>query len=134
YFASNVTQGTRMIRLHGSNSQASNAVMSASEYYNVGAVDTSSCAGAVNSTTISAGSITPTMPGDLLWQWTVNASAGGSWPGNTSSFAPGTESNIAWQLLGTDLYTGSAVQAGIYNSTSAINPTLTTGTSNGYDS
>ena len=129
YLATNVVAGTRFIDLHRS-AGTDNVAMSVSEYYNVAAssaLDTSSCNAGSSSTTITAGSITPTVSGDLLWQWTVNGVDGGGLPNSTISFAAGSQSNISWQFLGTDLYDGDAVQAGIYSASSAINPTFTSG-------
>ncbi len=133
YRASNVTAGTRLIDLHRTSATGETAI-SVSEYYNVGTVDASSCHTNSRSTTITAGSITPTASGDLLWQWSTNGAGGGGLPNSVSSFTKGSQSNIAWQLLGTDIYDGDATQAGIYSSTSAINPTLTSGTAEPFDS
>jgi len=111
--------------------------ISASEYYNVdmsSPVDTSSCNAGSSSATITAGSIKPTVSEDLLWQWTVNGVDGGGLPNLTTSFTAGSQSNVNWRFLGTNLYDGSAVQAGIYSATSAINPTFTSGTVQAYDS
>jgi hypothetical protein len=109
--------------------------MSVSEYYNVGAVDVSACHPfSGSSTSITAGSMTPTASGDLLWQWAINAGGGGGLPNSTSSFSAGSQSNITWQLNGTDLYDGDATQAGIYNATSTINPTFTSGTARSFTS
>ena len=55
-------------------------------------------------------------------------------PNSVSSFTAGSQSNITWQLLGTDLYDGTAAEAGVYNATSAINPTFTSGTSESFTS
>ena len=137
YVATNVVAGTRMIQLQGNNSQAGNAAMTVSEYYNVAsssAVDTSACTADSSSTTITSGSITPTVTGDLLWQVAYNASGGGGTPGAVTSFTSGSQSDIAWQLNGTDVFNGSAVQAGIYESTAAIDPIFTSGTAEQFDS
>jgi hypothetical protein len=135
YVATNVAAGTRMITLHRSTG-TSNVAMSASEYFNVAlssAVDAHACTAGGNSTTIQAGSITPTVAGDLLWQYSVNSSGGGGNPGSVASFAAGSQANITWQLNGTDLYDGDAVQAGIYSGTSAIAATMSSGTAQGFD-
>jgi len=138
YVATNVAANTRLITLQRSNSNADDVALSASEYYNVAtssAVDGSNCNGAdSNSATITAGSITPTLSGDLIWQWAVNTGGGGGLPNSVSSFTAGSHSNITWQLNGTDLYDGDAVQAGVYGSTTAINPTFTSGTSEQFTS
>lgn len=135
YLALNVSSGTRFIKLHRSSTTSYGVAMSVSEYYNVAtssAVDVHSCNIGSASTSITSGSITPTVSGDLLWQWAF--SAGGGVPNSTSSFSVGSQSNITWQFLGTDLYDGDAVQAGIYSATTAINPTFTSGTSLPFDS
>ena len=134
YKASNVAVGTRMLDFHRTVNGAHNAAMSISEYYNVGATDGSNCNAGSSSTTITAGSITPTATGDLLWQWAPNGNDGGGLPASVSSFTAGSQASITWQFLGTDLYDGSASQAGIYNSTSAINPTFTSGTAQNFTS
>ena len=137
FVATNVAAGTRFIQLNGTNSQTSNAAVTVSEYYNVAtssAVDTSKCTADSSGTSITAGGITPTVSGDLLWQVAFNASGGGSTPGAVSSFTAGSQSNITWQFLGADLFNGSAEQAGVYSSTSAINPTFTSGTSQTFTS
>jgi fibronectin type 3 domain-containing protein len=136
YVATNVSGGTRFITLHRTTANADNVAMSASEYYNVAlssAVDGHACTAGGNRTTIQAGSITPTVAGDLLWQYAVNASGGGGNPGSVGSFTAGTQGNINWQLNGTDLYDGDAVQAGIYNATSAISATMSSGTGQAFD-
>jgi hypothetical protein len=137
YVATNVAAGTRMIMLHRTTSNAYNVAISASEYYNValsGAVDAHHCNAGSSSATITAGSMTPSVSGDLLWQWAVNTGGGGGLPNSTTSFTAGSQSNISWQFNGTDLFDGDAVQAGVYNSTSAINPTFTSGTAQEFDS
>jgi len=137
YVATNVAAGTRSITLHRS-ADTENVAMSASEYYNVAlssAIDVHGCkAAGGNSTTISVGSITPADSGDLLWQWAVNTGGGGGLPNSVASIAAGSQPNITWQLNGTDLYDGDAVQAGIYNSTSAISATFSSGSAEQFTS
>lgn len=137
YLAINVASGTRFIDFHRTTPNADAAALSVSEYYNVAlssAVDKSNCNAGSSSTSITAGSMTPAVSGDLLWQWATNGSGGGGLPNSVSSFTAGSQSNITWQLLGTDLYDGTATEAGIYNATSAINPTFTSGTSESFTS
>ena len=134
YVALNVTAGTRTISFHQTSVNADFAEVTVSEFYNVAtssAVDTSHCNGNTGSsgTSITAGSITPSVSGDLLWQYAVNTGGGGSSPNPVSSFAAGSQSAIPWQLLGTSLHDGNAVQAGVYNTTAAINPTFSSGSS-----
>jgi hypothetical protein len=121
-----------MITVKNSGGTSGYLAVSASEYYNVtlsSALDASNCYAASNSTTINAGNITPTASGDLLWQFAAGANSAA-----VSSFAPGSQSNVTWALNGTDILTGDATQAGVYNSTSTINPTFTSGTSMPWDS
>lgn len=132
YYALNVAAGTRFISVQSSQTTAGYLAVSASEYYNVAtasALDTKSCTAGSGSTSISAGSITPSASGDLLWQWAANANVA-----KIASTAPGSQSNITWQLNGTDIHDGDATQAGVYNAISAINPTFASGTSEPWDS
>jgi hypothetical protein len=132
YYALNVAAGTRMLSVQSSAQTAGYLAVSASEYYNVAAssaLDTKSCDAGSSSTSITAGSITPGTSGDLLWQWAANANAAA-----LASITVGSQSNITWQLNGTDIHDGDATQAGVYNSTSAINPTFTSGTAEPFDS
>jgi len=136
YIATNVAAGTRFIKLHRS-AGTDNVAMSASEYYNIAlssAVDAHHCNAGSSSSSITAGSITPSSSGDLLWQWAVNGVEGGGLPSATSSFTAGSQLNITWQFNGTDLFDGDAVQVGVYSSTGAINPTFTSGTKLAFDS
>jgi hypothetical protein len=128
YYATGIAAGTHMLHIHQTAPTNGFLAVSASEYYNVGALDKASCNASSNSTSITAGSITPTNSGDLLWQWAVNAAVP-----EVSPFTVGSQSNINWQFLGTDIHDADAVQGGVYNSTSAINPTFT-GTSGNWDS
>ncbi len=132
YYALNIAQGTRFVSVKSSAATNGYLSVSASEYYNVSttsALDAKSCSAGSNSTSISAGSITPSVSGDLLWQWGSNANVA-----EISSISAGSQSNISWQLNGTDIHDGDATQAGIYSSTAAINPTFTSGTSELWDS
>jgi hypothetical protein len=128
YYASNVASGTRAVKVHRS-SLVGDMAVSMSEYYNVGVLDASSCSAGSSSGTITGGSITPTVSGDLLWQWAANGAIA-----STTGFTAGSQSNITWQLLGTDIWDGDASQAGVYNSTSAISPSFTSGTAHAFDS
>lgn len=74
------------------------------------------------STSMTAGSMAPGTSGDLLWQVAFTDSTA-SLP--LTSFTVGSQSNITWQFLGTEKMWGTGVQYGVYNSTSAINPTYT---------
>src|SRR5204862_4246739 len=94
------------------------------EFDNAAALDASSC-NAGTSTSITAGSLSPTAVGDLILQ----VSYAPTYASNTS-FTAGSQSNITWALAHTLLGDGSASQWGLYNSTSAITPTFTAGTAN----
>ncbi len=132
YYALNVAAGTRMLSVQSSAATQGYLAVSASEYYNVAttaALDAKSCSAGASSKSIAAGSITPTASGDLLWQWAATANSS-----SVASIAAGSQSNITWQLNGTDIDDGDATQAGVYNSTTAINPTFTSGTGQPFDS
>jgi hypothetical protein len=72
-------------------------------------------------TSVTAGSMTPTVIGDLVYQ--VTASLSGTL--TQSSFTAGS----GFTLLSADTQDGMAVQAGVISSASAIDPTMTLGTS-----
>ena len=137
YVATNVIGGTRTISLSETSVNSDFTEVSISEYYNVTAVDVAHCSGWTSgySSTISAGSLTPTVSGDLIWQFAINSGAGGSSPNSVTSFSAGTSpGGVFWQLLGTSLHDGVAVQAGIYNSTAPITPQFTSGSSEDWSS
>jgi hypothetical protein len=129
YYASNVLAATRTITIQ--NNLGSDFVrpqVSVREYQNVGALDTSSTH-IGSSASATAGSLTPTVTGDLLLQFvcrpaTVTLA--------TSSWTAGSQANITWALDSADLRDGNAVQWGVYTSTSAINPTCTMGDSSAF--
>lgn len=100
------------------------------EVDNAAVLDASSC-NVGTSTSLTAGSLTPTVSGDLLLQ-VVYSSAYNSPPGTNTSFTAGSQSNITWALAHTLLGDGSASQWGVYNSTAAINPTFSSGNSTGF--
>jgi hypothetical protein len=134
-YKTTASAGARILDFQRTSAGADAVSMSASEYYNVGAVDGSSCRGFSGSSgTITGGSMTTTVPNDLLWQWAINAGGGGSVPNSVSSFTAGSQSNITWQLLGTSLFDGNATQAGVQTVAGAINPTFTSGSSQNFSS
>jgi hypothetical protein len=83
-----------------------------------------------DTTTITAGSgaKSPSASGDLIVEWTLGTG------GAVASYTPGSQSDITWSLVpgSTQLNNPTASQWGIYDSTSAINPTMTMGTSTTY--
>src|SRR5438105_107417 len=137
YHASNVAAGTSYVNIQitgGTNNDYWQALVA--EFFNVGSLDGSSCS-AGSSTTISAGSITPTQSGDLIFQakYSVNTLSSSSpygLPLQTSSFTPGLQPNITWSLASQLLGDGAADQYGVYNSTVPLNPTFTQAASDSY--
>jgi len=121
HYALNVSAGTRRITVKVPSGAYGNVGVDISEYYNINAIDKATCNTASGGTSITAGSLTPTVSGDLLWQFAQSTSPGSTLP---AVFVAGSQSNINWQLEATSLWNQSAVQSGIYNSISAINPTL----------
>ena len=132
YVAQGVTAGARLITVtfSGATDFISAKVTEFAGIATSGAVDATS-GNIANSTTITAGSITPTQTGDLLYQ--VGFQDTGVAPA-ASSFTVGSQSNIAWAFVpgGVSIWDGSYAQYGQYNSTSAIDPTLTVNTPQNY--
>jgi chitodextrinase len=128
--AFNVAPGARVISVcfpssPGGGGGAHLAVM-ASEFTNVVGIDGSGTGVNSNGTTVTAGNLTPSAANDLIYQITFSTSI------SQSSFAAGSQSNIAWNLLSADLQDGLAAQYGEYSSVGALNPTMSMGTSNGF--
>jgi hypothetical protein len=99
-------------------------MMGAMECTNTGAVDVTT-GNHASGNTVAAGSITPTAANDLI----VMAGWNDYTTGAQGSITAGSQSNIAWALGAADRATTTYMQYGVYSSTSAINPTLsTTGT------
>ena len=96
-----------------------------SQIANVIAADGAGAGNEGSGTSATAGSMTPTASGDMVYQ--VVASLSGRFA--QKSFTAGSQSNIAWNLESADLEDGMAVQSGVYSSTSAIDPAMTQGTS-----
>jgi hypothetical protein len=128
YRASNVAAGVSYINVQltsGTENRYWQALVA--EFFNVGSLDGSSCSTG-SSTTISAGSITPSQSGDLIFQAKYSASV----TKQTGSFTPGLQPNITWSLASQLLGDGAANQYGVYNSTVAMNPTFTQAASDSY--
>jgi hypothetical protein len=123
------TTGSKIPTIKQTNETEGFVTVSVAEYYNLGATDVSACNAGTRSTSITSGSITPTTSGDLLWQYAGNNNG----PQLTTLFTAGSQSNINWKLIGTDMFSGDGGQWGVYSSTTAINPTFT-GQSEGWDS
>ena len=88
-----------------------------------GGFDQSSPGNNASSTTVTAGSATPAVTGELIVQQAVNDTIGG-YSAGASTFTAGSQSNITWNLTIHDSFSAVAVQTGVYSSTSAINPTM----------
>jgi hypothetical protein len=116
-----VAGGARIFTANFSGSGLLHGKCHAQEFYHVAATpfDTSS-ANFATSATLTAGSLTPAQSGDLLLHCTfrdVNQ--------NTTSWGVGSQANITWHMLNPDNLDGMVCQYGVYSSTSAINPTMT---------
>jgi hypothetical protein len=128
YYALNVKQNTRTITIHSGSGGLTVFQPTAAEFYNVAlsaAADGSSGASG-NSATVTAGNLTPTTSGDLLFHYVFRSTNQVN-----SGFTAGSQSSINWRLLSQDTLDGDAVQYGVYNSTATINPqmTMSSGTS-----
>jgi hypothetical protein len=121
--AFNIAAGARLISVCFSADPGGFTQPMATEFDNVIGVDGSASGSQGTGTSVTAGTLTPTVSGDLAYQVAFSLSI------NQSSFTAGSQSNISWNLLSADLLDGWAAQYGLYNSTSAINPTLTMGSS-----
>jgi hypothetical protein len=121
YRATNVAAGTTSITVTLS-SGAQNGYWNAlvGEYFNVGGLDVSSC-NTGTGTSITAGSLTPTTAGDLIFQAKYSAGLASQ----TGSFTQGSQTGIVWNLASQLLGDGAANQYGVYNATTALNPTFT---------
>ena len=97
----------------------------ATEFANLTGMDGTGTGNNGSGTSVSAGSLTPSASGDLVYQVVASLAASRS----QSSFAAGSQSNIGWNLLSADLMDGWAGQYGVYNSTSPLNPSMTMGSS-----
>jgi len=121
--AFNVSAGARNISVCFSSDPGAYVQPMATEFDNVIAVDGFGTGSNGTGTSVTAGSLQPTLSGDLAYQIVFSLSA------NQSSFTAGSQGNISWNLLSADLMDGWAGQYGVYDSTSVINPTMSMGTS-----
>jgi hypothetical protein len=94
-----------------------------SEWANVTAIDVSH-GNSGTGTSITAGSFTPTVTGDLIIQLADDDSVvpGG---GTVTTYTVGSQSNITWALLAVDKIQLIGAQWGVYNSVAALNSTFT---------
>ena len=121
--AFNIAAGARVVSVCFSSDPGGYTQPMATEFDNVIGIDGAGVGSQGTGTSVTAGSMTPSVSGDLVYQVAFSLSI------NQSSFTAGSQSNISWSLLSSDLLDGWAAQYGLYNSTAAINPTLTMGTS-----
>jgi hypothetical protein len=128
YRAANVAAGTSYVNIQlTSGSQNGFWQPLIAEFYNVGAIDGSSCF-ANTSATVQAGNITPTVSGDLILQAKYSANQ----TSQTASFTAGSQPNISWSLASQLLGDGAADQYGVYNSTATLNPQFGQASSDAY--
>jgi hypothetical protein len=132
YYALNVTAGAKQIITTynvGTQNQGNPAVAEFTNVATSNALDVATC-NFSNSTTVTSGSVTPTQSGDLVVQFAWNDFIDlGSGQGIGVHYKQGSQPNITWQqFLGTWAWAEGA-QWGAYNSTSALNPTMTVSTS-----
>jgi hypothetical protein len=123
--AFNVAAGTSRITVTYTGANATFNQATCIEIANVTATDGSSCAMATTGAP-SAGSVTPTVTGDMVVMYTEQDSSATP----STSLAVGSQSNITWNLLGPfrgnpsgSNTTQELMQYGVYNSTAALNPT-----------
>jgi hypothetical protein len=95
----------------------------ATEFANVIGVDGAPSAASGSGTVASAGTLTPTTAGDLVYQVVVSRS------GSQSSFAAGSGGNVSWGLLSADVVDGWAAQYGVDSASGPIDPGLGLGSS-----
>jgi hypothetical protein len=136
-----LTAGAKKITASFAGSQKTMVSGVVVEVQNLGALDVTSGTAAA-SATMSAGSLTPTVTGDWLLEYAFNDNTSTDY--QVSSFTVGSQSNITWKLLTSDTIQGNSgsyvngsttvhnfyenavvTQAGVYSSTSAINPQVT---------
>ena len=122
YYALNVAAGTRKIQvLLSSSNPADYFAVEASEFYNVATVSAldGNTGSSATGPSITAGNITPSASGDLIYQIAAQGT------GAAVKYTAGSQANINWSLLSVDWQEPFAVQYGVYNSTAAISPTMT---------
>lgn len=99
----------------------------ATELSNVTGFDVATPGASGSGKSVTSGSATPSLSGDLVYQLSVSLNFS-NFP-NQTSFAPGSQSNITWSLLSADTDDGMAAEYGVYSSTAALNPAMTFGSS-----
>lgn len=123
--AFNVAAGARAISVCFASNPGGFVQPMATEFDNVIGIDVAAAGNKGTGTSLTAGSMTPTVTGDLAYQIAHSLDTNQ----DQASFTAGSQSNISWNLLSADLMDGWTGQYGVYNSASAINPTMSMGTS-----
>jgi hypothetical protein len=131
YYASNVAAGTRAVTVTlAASGPVSYIGVHLFELANVGPLD--GCSGGfATSTSVTAGPLMPSASGDMILQAVAKDNSD-----TQTTITAGLQPNINWQLATADLQdkAAMAVQWGVYGSTTAFTPTMSTGgaTSNAY--
>jgi hypothetical protein len=123
YYVLNAVAGTQTIKVHFTGLSHTNAYPQAvvSEFYNVATANAFD-GSAASSTSRTAGTITTTAPGDLIYEWGASLSSsnvnGGAFNGTSITAGSG------FTLLSADLQVGSADQYQIQPSAGPITPSF----------
>jgi hypothetical protein len=129
--AFNVAAGAQNISACFSGNPGSFVQPVASEFANVVGLDAAGTGnGAGGGTSVTAGNLTPSQSGDLIYQVTFSNNENSDSSPAQTGFTAGSQGNISWNLASADLMDGLAVQYGVYNATASINPAMSLGTSN----
>lgn len=125
FYSINIAADVQQVKLKNISGGFYNFVqMTIVEMNDVTAIDVTN-----NNTGISAtpdgGSLAVTQTADYLLFYSARTGA----PSTTTSYTPVTHANITWRKVCSDLLDGTSLQAGVYNSTVAITPQITMGTS-----
>jgi hypothetical protein len=128
FMATNVVAGAQALYVTNKTGGAVSfvSIIGAMEVSCLGAVDKTNGNNAT-SATLTAGSTTPTVANDFVWQ--VAAADSGTLQ---HTFTVGSQANITWVLAAPNRQEGTAMQSGVYSSTSALNPTFTASASAGF--
>jgi hypothetical protein len=118
-YALNVAPGAQRITITFSGGSPTYVSALASEFYNVAsasAIDGYS-GNYASGSSVSAGAITPSVSGDLIYQYAIQ-------DGSSSAINAWTQGANPWVLLSADLLDSSAAQYQVQSTAAAITPTL----------
>lgn len=127
YYKTNITNAPRTVQVTWT-AAVKNVSVATMQLYNVTAKDGYNTNNGTGATTFSSGSITPSGSGDEF----IEFACGTSTVTNVGAWTVGSQSNITWAADVADRRDACMIQRGVYNSSSALNPQLTTATSNNY--